>query len=239
MEIPHAHSHPTEHKKTWKNYLSEFLMLFLAVFCGFIAENAREHVADREKEHQYMSSMVRDIAKDTLELQRVMRINQKIIKKIDTLLTLIKAAPSDSVNQNIYKYSNYVSIYVIFNGSNGTMTQLKNAGGLRLIRDTAAVNRIAAYDTQNELTREQGEAYKKSSLDMLVFLTQMVDFSVIGTHSASGYYLNRSPEALREFYNKCYIQQKLIEVYCTVLKNQQSDAAKTMELLRKNYHLTE
>lgn len=214
-------------------------MLFLAVFCGFIAENAREHVADREKEHQYMSSMVRDIANDTLELQRVLRINQKIIKKIDTLLRLIKSPPSDSVNQNIYKYTNYVSVYVLFNGSNGTMTQLKNAGGLRLIRDTAAVNRIAEYDSENELTREQGGAYKKSSLEMLVFLTQMVDFSAVGANKASGYYVNRSADALRQFYNKCYIQQKLIEVYCTVLKDQQSDAIKTMELLRKNYHLAE
>ena len=38
MEV-HAHTH-TERKK-WTHYLWEFLMLFLAVFCGFLAENQR------------------------------------------------------------------------------------------------------------------------------------------------------------------------------------------------------
>ena len=40
MEV-HAHTH-TE-KKKFTHYLWEFLMLFLAVFCGFLAENFREH----------------------------------------------------------------------------------------------------------------------------------------------------------------------------------------------------
>jgi len=39
MEV-HRHAH-TDRKK-WTHYLWEFLMLFLAVFCGFLAENQRE-----------------------------------------------------------------------------------------------------------------------------------------------------------------------------------------------------
>ena len=38
MEV-HHHTHPDSHrgheKKSWKSYFWEFLMLFLAVFCGF------------------------------------------------------------------------------------------------------------------------------------------------------------------------------------------------------------
>lgn len=37
MEV-HHHTHPSHGKKTWKEYFWEFLMLFLAVFCGFLAE---------------------------------------------------------------------------------------------------------------------------------------------------------------------------------------------------------
>ena len=40
MEVHHPH-HVT-HKKKWGEYLLEFLMLFLAVFLGFLAENWRE-----------------------------------------------------------------------------------------------------------------------------------------------------------------------------------------------------
>jgi len=38
MEV-HAHTHiPTSREKKWTHYFWEFLMLFLAVFCGFLAE---------------------------------------------------------------------------------------------------------------------------------------------------------------------------------------------------------
>jgi len=37
MEVHHSH-HPT-HRKKWSEYIIEFVMLFLAVFFGFIAEN--------------------------------------------------------------------------------------------------------------------------------------------------------------------------------------------------------
>ena len=36
MEV-HHHAHH-EGRKSWKSYFWEFLMLFLAVFCGFLAE---------------------------------------------------------------------------------------------------------------------------------------------------------------------------------------------------------
>ena len=40
MEV-HKHPHHVTHKKKWGEYLLEFLMLFLAVFLGFVAENIR------------------------------------------------------------------------------------------------------------------------------------------------------------------------------------------------------
>jgi len=37
MEV-HHHTHAGHHQKKWSDYFWEFLMLFLAVFCGFLAE---------------------------------------------------------------------------------------------------------------------------------------------------------------------------------------------------------
>jgi hypothetical protein len=60
MEV-HHHSHlasgethgsePAIHGvgKKFTHYIWEFLMLFLAVFCGFLAENIREHNVGEEK----------------------------------------------------------------------------------------------------------------------------------------------------------------------------------------------
>jgi hypothetical protein len=40
-QIPAPETHAQGSK--WTHYFWEFLMLFLAVFCGFLAENIREH----------------------------------------------------------------------------------------------------------------------------------------------------------------------------------------------------
>jgi len=46
MEV-HHHSHSSG--KKWTHYLWEFLMLFLAVFAGFLAENQREHYVEDQR----------------------------------------------------------------------------------------------------------------------------------------------------------------------------------------------
>src|SRR5947207_11821372 len=56
MEV-HKHPHHVTHKKKWGEYLLEFLMLFLAVFLGFLAENFREHQLEKEKGRQYIQSL--------------------------------------------------------------------------------------------------------------------------------------------------------------------------------------
>jgi hypothetical protein len=45
MEV-HTHTHTA--RKKWTHYFWEFLMLFLAVFAGFLAENQREHIVEHQ-----------------------------------------------------------------------------------------------------------------------------------------------------------------------------------------------
>jgi hypothetical protein len=62
MEV-HHHAHDPaapHHKKNWKSYFWEFLMLFLAVFCGFLAEYQLEHKIERDRGKQYTYSFYED-----------------------------------------------------------------------------------------------------------------------------------------------------------------------------------
>src|SRR4029078_3657144 len=96
MEV-HSHSH-TERKK-WTHYLWEFLMLFLAVFSGFMAENYREHVAEgrratrygREqvaegkRAKKYALNVVDDMKRDTVMIGVIIRQLNGYVKVIDSL----------------------------------------------------------------------------------------------------------------------------------------------------------
>ncbi len=58
MEV-HAHTHTP--RKKWTHYFWEFLMLFLAVFCGFLAEYQLEHKIEKERERDYIKSLIADL----------------------------------------------------------------------------------------------------------------------------------------------------------------------------------
>ncbi|MFX9061656.1 hypothetical protein ABTN34_17710 [Acinetobacter baumannii] len=45
MEV---HHHPHAGKKSFKEYILEGIMIFIAVSMGFIAENIREHITDNK-----------------------------------------------------------------------------------------------------------------------------------------------------------------------------------------------
>ena len=58
MEV---HHHPHVENKSFKQYFLEFLMIFLAVTMGFVAENIREYIAETKSAHQYLESYRNDL----------------------------------------------------------------------------------------------------------------------------------------------------------------------------------
>ena len=59
----HIHKAPG---KGWKHYFFEFLMLFLAVFAGFLAENWREHYVDHQREKKFARRLLSDLEQDSI-----------------------------------------------------------------------------------------------------------------------------------------------------------------------------
>src|SRR5881394_4081648 len=84
MEV-HAHTHNHE-KKKWNHYLWEFLMLFLAVFAGFLAENRREHIVEKNRARQFLQSMLLDVRTNTKNLDSLLSEDDIYVKKYDSLM---------------------------------------------------------------------------------------------------------------------------------------------------------
>src|SRR6187551_1728384 len=102
MEV-HHHSH-TERKK-WTNYFWEFLMLFLAVFCGFLAENQREHYVEHQREKQFMKTLLQDLGNDTSNFSRSISVFKSNVERFDSLKTSLKNPQSREDILNAYKAS--------------------------------------------------------------------------------------------------------------------------------------
>ena len=150
MEV-HAHTHTP--RKKWTHYFWEFLMLFLAVFCGFLAEYQLEHKIEKDREKQFMQSLIRDIKKDISQGDSLQLQNLRSQKICDSLLVLLSGK---EINNNSYPaYSLWLSVsgFIDFIPNDGTIQQLKNSGGLRLVRKQDVVDRLMDYNKVLELIK--------------------------------------------------------------------------------------
>src|SRR6185369_4972696 len=132
--------------KKWTHYLWEFLMLFLAIFSGFLAENWREHMVEKQREKQFIISYIEDLKLDTANINNNLLLRNNKINELDSLLYSLNNGDPDSHSKMIYFWARRLTRTNRFLSSDRTIKQLKNSGGLRLIRNQAASDSIMAYD---------------------------------------------------------------------------------------------
>ncbi|HET6766300.1 MAG TPA: hypothetical protein VFH08_02840, partial [Chitinophagaceae bacterium] len=114
MEV-HHHSHlasgethiPTSREKKWKHYFWEFLMLFLAVFCGFLAEYQLEHKIEKDREKVYIRSMIDDLKADTLNLSDHLVFRSDRRRRLDSLSYLMQLTDYSNHSGMIYYYARW------------------------------------------------------------------------------------------------------------------------------------
>jgi hypothetical protein len=146
MEV-HHHTHAAHGKKNWKAYFWEFLMLFLAVFCGFLAEYQLEHIIEHQREKQYMSSMLNDLSADTAIVNSAIPSKEARINAIDSVFIFFKTNPEvKTISGKIFKMIRRTNYDIRFIRNNITLNQLKNAGGMRLVRKKQVADSISRYD---------------------------------------------------------------------------------------------
>jgi len=146
MEV---HHHPDLHHKAkpWKEYLLEYLMIFLAVMTGFFAESFREHLGDKSKEREYLVSLVAELRADTMRYNKCLGDIRKMRPNLDSLFVnashpehynyIIKGKWNTPVNENGVSYMPTLS----------SIQQLKSSGNLRLIGNKDIALQMITYET--------------------------------------------------------------------------------------------
>jgi hypothetical protein len=159
MEVHHQ-THKS--RKKWTHYFWEFLMLFLAVFCGFLAEYKLEHVIENKRELQYVKSLIEDLKKDTAGIKNYITRREIKQKMMDSLVVLLTTGQYKKMGNETYFFARFISRGSAFISSDGTIQQLKNSGNLRLIRKQALIDSIMAYDKAVTHLKNQDERDSQS-----------------------------------------------------------------------------
>jgi hypothetical protein len=248
MEV-HAHTHTP--RKKWTHYLWEFLMLFLAVFCGFLAEYQLEHIVEHNKEKEYIRSMINDLKTDSTRIRFNIDYNNRLVSGFDSLLQNVYNTPyTDSSIRTLYYLK---ETYTLARGtmifSKATISQLKNSGGLRLIRRRAVADSIIRYDLSTERAEGQADAVLWASQKLLDLSIKVFDGENVRDYNSSSDYkdilrstkkfslLTDDRRLIKEYANLAKFKKDVIINYIRQLKALQSRIPAIIQFLEKEYHL--
>lgn len=244
MEV-HHHAH-TERKK-WTHYFWEFLMLFLAVFAGFLAENQREHFVENRRERVYINSIAEDLRQDINQLDSILQTRKRLDKIMDSLLYLMNYDDPKQHGNEIYYYTRQIPRTFRFNTNDRTISQLKNAGNWRLIHNQKVSEELANYDNVGH-TLTQYIQQREESLVLILYqsIDRMFDNRVFEKMIDGLNFIkpiNNPPlmsydkDEINEFCNRIHFRKNSNLYFIVTAEKLLGEAKNTLTLMEEEYHL--
>ena len=248
MEV-HAHTHTA--RKKWTHYFWEFLMLFLAVFCGFLAEYQLEHKIEKERERQYVKALLSDLKSDTAQLSNLINFRLGKMKTLDTIMYLLKTGAWKNNTASLYYHGFFAPFANKFLPNNGVLTQLKNAGGLRLLRNSKVTDSLLYFDIQTQWVTDFENFERDRFIDVSPW-EKVLDAAVFESNLEYKYpkeifmlnritgnppLLSEKKEDLDRFYNRVQMQKRINAVIINRFFLLKMQTAELMILIKSEYNL--
>ena len=248
MEV-HHHPHLPHQPKKWKAWFLEFLMIFLAVSMGFIAENIREHFVLKKHEKESMVSLVRDLNNDITGITESIDLLNGQVRRADSIIFLFKNADYKNTSADIYYYGRLISLRNLWRSNDGTIQQLTYAGGLSLIENKSVVesiqsyiNRIKGFSQLLSLEDDQVGDYRKAMAN--VFSGYAMNDMTNSKKGSTTVRLNYNPEfqsTARNDLNNLIVQIALVKANRTAqlkrMEELKTQAASLIKLINEEYNL--
>ena len=261
MEV-HHHGH-VHHQKKWKEYLFQFLMLFLAITLGFFVENQREHYIEDKRARDFARLLTDDLTFDIAELTRANRVLNKIVTASDSLAPLLNAPDIKKVpGGKLYYYEYWSGWRWRIVSRDATVQQLKNSGSLRYMK-SKLVRNILDYEESLKIIYLLQDKYEPEKIENWNLVQKVFDYDYFADldqikaarRDSSGRNFNVTDKEVTAFLNKnialnTYDKSVLFELknwarntswsYRIQVGNLESAMQKArvaIEALKKEYHL--
>ena len=147
-------------KKKWYVYFIDFIMLFVAVTLGFLAENVRDQQTDKIREISCLKNVHEDLLVDLNRFELVMSANNWRLLMLDSLHMEINKASPDM--PSLYYYIRNLAVRTTFESSHLGLDQIKASGGFRLIQNAKIIAGIQDYERMLSSTMKLEEVRERT-----------------------------------------------------------------------------
>ena len=259
MEIHAQHLHKAPGKNFW-HYFFEFLMLFIAVFCGFLAENLRVHRVENERAEGLAKNLYKEIVSDSIIVQQMMDVRTVKEKECSYFISYVKDSSLTVLSEHFYPSFSWALIQtakILFEPNDGILNQLRNSGELRYFKNQelqSAVGKlsvaIANVRNRNDKEYSMVELYvrpfslkyydfnwynsltRNGELEFYVALNQKTPVQVKGKIPNLDKFDRKEAENLASYYLLMLHSTRISQYGEYARMNHQ-----LLEVLRKEYHL--
>jgi len=176
----HAHHIHKAPGNGWKHYFYEFLMLFLAVFCGFLAENFREHKVENERAEVLAKNLFKEILADSITVQQMVAVRERKESECNYFISYVKDSSLTTLSDQFYRSFSWALIQtggILFEPNDGILNQLRNSGELRYFKNAELQSTVGQLSVAiaNIRTRNEKE-YSMVELYIRPFSLKYYDF---------------------------------------------------------------
>ena len=237
MEV-HKHTHTPRNK--WSHYFWEFLMLFLAVFCGFLAEYKLEHVIENQREATLMQSLSEDLQADETTLKKYFDWRTEVNRDFDSLLLMLSKPDYNNYAYLIYQKSNAsVLRFGTPDIHEGTIQQLKNAGGLRLVRKKEVLNAINDHYLSITRMKSSYEIEVLLRVKLTELMAEILDAKLLINENTPPETFRLMPvdeSKINHIMNSILAAKRLNKRLMTHLEIATTSTTELNKLIKENYH---
>lgn len=138
IESPKSATKPFSILGNWKKYIFEFLLLFLAVFLGFVAENTREDFAEKRQAIELAKSFYDELKNDSIAVAAKVEGRIKKEQAIEYMVSFFRDSSLTSSSKALsvnFIWAMTARTPIIFTPRTVVFEQLKSSGSLRYFKN--------------------------------------------------------------------------------------------------------
>ena len=245
MEV---HHHPNVHHKPkpWKEYFLEGLMIFIAVMLGFIAENIREGINNREHVRELTAQLVRALKDDTVRLDTIYKKELEILHANDSVI-MLSQQPISNINpeQLLGLVATSHSMWPFHPYSSGAIAAIKNELHLKQFSSSEIIGYISVYEGHIELLHTVQQLtlqYQSNFIDP--FMLRHVTASNLQAafdhqHNSNPQMRNLSQEDITQLGVNMVLIRIMTQGLIQDNRQLKTDAQKLLQYIKKQYNLEE
>lgn len=156
--------------KSISGYFFEFIMLFLAITLGFLVENQRDNLNERDQERKLMKTLAEDLVTDIKRIDLILQLRSERIRWNDSLILLLNSPKPTMYSRSIYQFALSASSKGTLFYKSNSMQFLTNEGFYKISSPlTSTETREYNLRIEDLLNAQEGAVRISTQLNPLVY----------------------------------------------------------------------